>query len=72
MVRYIVLTARVEYALSDETELRTSAVAREGDDDSDSGDVAAWLLLRSLRERLTLPGTRVVGGTVTREDRMGR
>ena len=36
------LTARAEYELTDETELRTAAVASEGGEGSDSGDIAAW------------------------------
>lgn len=67
MARYIVLRATVEYELTDETELRTSGVAGEGDRGADSGDVAASLLLASFRERLTLPGTRVIGGAVIRD-----
>jgi hypothetical protein len=64
----IVLTIRVEYELADEMELCASAVAAAGKGNYDSGDAVARLLLLSVRERLALPGTRVLGTTMTRDD----
>jgi hypothetical protein len=66
-MRIVVLMVRVEYELTDEGELRDSAVAAGVDGDCDSGDTVARLLLLKARERLTLPGTRLLATTMTRD-----
>ena len=64
----IILTFKVEYEVTDEIELRASAVAAGGAANQNSSDALVWLLLLGMRERLTLPGARVRGATVDRAD----